>query len=143
MGEVKQRAEFLKLFEQIERASTRDEVREGWVIEDCKGELHKYKSKTWLRWSEVPMVDERNVEKAVKSMLNLGKQCRAQTDEAMRDYIFNHFAHLSKQQFKDDFPQLVASEQAKLQLLMTRAGAAWDEQLLALTPQLESAAGGP
>ena len=60
------RASFLSHFaESVEAARTRDEVREGFVITDGDGVLHKYKSTTWGIWEKKKIVSQRNVLKAL------------------------------------------------------------------------------
>lgn len=142
--EVKSRSQFLAAFQEIEDATTRDDVREGWVVEDGQGVLHKYKSKTWLRWSKVPMVNDRNMFKVLKEMLGLKKRC-PQTPRSVNDYVLQQFPHLVDKSFKES-PELVISELAQLEKMTSSilavAETAWEARLLAIAAPLEAAAGG-
>lgn len=135
------REEFLSRFEELECASTRDEIREGFVVE-VDGLLLKYKSKTWLRWSKVPIVSERNILRYLrKSLATMKGDKRPRTRDDILDLVKKGFPHLTTG--KSD--RVLESEkcllESEVQRLCELAEAQWRGGLCRVQEALTAVAG--
>lgn len=136
--DVMSREAFLSVFDDLENASTRDEVREGFVVEDLDGQLFKYKSYTWLKWSELRIVNERNVLKMIQKVMTTKGKLRPRTKEAIFDLVQQHFPHLTSEvpthvMGRWKWATILESEKSQLSMLtqkfFERAEALWESGL--------------
>jgi len=145
--EVLPQQEFLNRFDDLENVTTRDEVKEGWVVE-VDGTLFKYKSYTWLKWSEMRIVNERNLLKEVRKVLPTKGKNRPTTEQAILDLVKQGFAHVDFLSAEDrwNWSKIRASEHAilvaEMQQLFERAETHWEAGLCHAEAALVAAAGG-
>ena len=122
--EVMPRGAFLDYFEtKIEAAASRDEVREGFVISDLDGTLHKYKSLTWSIWEKKRIVSTRNVLKVLCQKESLraisGSTCLEACEKCA---LRGGFSHLTEDEaewlVKRGQSSIVESERLKLRAVI-------------------------